>query len=61
MVHALKTLRPYFLDKPFELYNDNEPAMVTPCSATSITTWRCGSNCYPRISTESAGPTLPTS
>ena len=58
VVHALKTLRPYLLDKSFELHTDN-------ASLQRLQQQRHVSHCSPSTSTGSctslAGPTPPTS
>jgi hypothetical protein len=50
VVHALKTLRPYFLDKPFELHTDNKTLQWLQCSS-SATTRLAGSTVSPSTST----------
>ena len=52
MVHALKTLRPYLLDKPFQVRAAQCTPKTRACngyssSASSATTWHAGSTCSP--------------
>jgi hypothetical protein len=65
VVHALKTLRPYLLDKPFTLHTDNAASCGSRTSCTSATTRRVGSTYSPSTSTQlctsPAGPTQLTS